>query len=224
MSLDVASDRWWQPLSQENLPRHMYLKHLQAILLQTCEISYDGFDKKRIRVGCWAWKNNDGFRLHQLIYDVLKKLEHFTHFWKVETFILIGHSHCMLDIVIIRRPIYITLQLLPKTVACNLLTTWVVLCKSSTTTRLKVDFQSSHEAPRSELRVHAWALSSNHNAELLILIRCKHSQRAASCEDWKSALSCRRWVVCLIYTVNTTQVASRFHATVLGLLRKSYVL
>jgi hypothetical protein len=44
---------------------------------------------------------------------------------------------------------------------------------------LKADFQSSHEAPRSSLRVHAWALSSNHNAELLILIRCKHSQRAA---------------------------------------------
>jgi hypothetical protein len=44
---------------------------------------------------------------------------------------------------------------------------------------VKADFQSSHEAPRSSLRVHAWALSSNHNAELLILIRCKHSQRAA---------------------------------------------
>ena len=45
-----------------------------------------------------------------------------------------------------------------------------------------------HEAPRSSLRVHAWALSSNHNAKQLILIRCKHSQRGASCEDWKSAL------------------------------------
>ena len=44
---------------------------------------------------------------------------------------------------------------------------------------LKADFQSSHEAPRSSLRVHAWALSSNHNAKQLILIRCKHSQRAA---------------------------------------------
>jgi hypothetical protein len=44
---------------------------------------------------------------------------------------------------------------------------------------LKADFQSSHEAPRSSLPVHAWALSSNHNAKLLILIRCKHSQRAA---------------------------------------------
>jgi hypothetical protein len=64
----------------------MYLKHLQAILLQTCEISYDGFDKERIRMGCRAWKNNDGFRLHQLMYDVLQKIEHFTHFWKVETF------------------------------------------------------------------------------------------------------------------------------------------
>jgi hypothetical protein len=31
----------------------------------------------------------------------------------------------------ILRPIYTT-QLLPKTVACNVLTTWVVLCKSST--------------------------------------------------------------------------------------------
>jgi hypothetical protein len=45
--------------------------------------------------------------------------------------------------------------------------------------RLKADFQSSHEAPRSSLRVHAWALSSNPNAKQLILIRCKHSQRAA---------------------------------------------
>jgi hypothetical protein len=27
--------------------------------------------------------------------------------------------------------------------------------------------------------VHAWALSSNQNAKQLILIRCKHSQRAA---------------------------------------------
>jgi hypothetical protein len=44
---------------------------------------------------------------------------------------------------------------------------------------IKADFQSSHEAPRSSLRVHAWALSSNHNAKQLILIRCKHSQRAA---------------------------------------------
>jgi hypothetical protein len=44
---------------------------------------------------------------------------------------------------------------------------------------LKVDFQSSHEAPHSSLRVHAWALLSNHNAKQLILIRCKHSQRAA---------------------------------------------
>jgi hypothetical protein len=44
---------------------------------------------------------------------------------------------------------------------------------------LKADFQSSHEAPRSSLRVHAWALSSNHNAKQLILIRCKHSHRAA---------------------------------------------
>jgi hypothetical protein len=43
---------------------------------------------------------------------------------------------------------------------------------------LKADFQSSHEAPRSSLRMHAWALSSNHNAKQLILIRCKHSQRA----------------------------------------------
>jgi hypothetical protein len=47
------------------------------------------------------------------------------------------------------------------------------------TTSLKADFQSSDEAPRSSLRVHAWALSSNHNAKQLILIRCKHSQRAA---------------------------------------------
>jgi hypothetical protein len=44
---------------------------------------------------------------------------------------------------------------------------------------LKADFQSSHEAPRRSLRVHTWALSSNHNAKQLILIRCKHSQRAA---------------------------------------------
>ena len=44
---------------------------------------------------------------------------------------------------------------------------------------LKADFQSSHEAPRSSLRVHALALSSNHNAKQLILIRCEHSQRAA---------------------------------------------
>jgi hypothetical protein len=44
---------------------------------------------------------------------------------------------------------------------------------------LKAVFQSSHEAPRSSLRVHAWALSANHNAKQLILIRCKHSQRAA---------------------------------------------
>jgi hypothetical protein len=44
---------------------------------------------------------------------------------------------------------------------------------------LKADFQSSYEAPRSSLRVDAWALSSNHNAKQLILIRCKHSQRAA---------------------------------------------
>jgi hypothetical protein len=44
---------------------------------------------------------------------------------------------------------------------------------------MKADFQSSHEAPRRSLRVHAWALSSNHNAKQLILIRCKHSQRAA---------------------------------------------
>jgi hypothetical protein len=50
----------------------------------------------------------------------------------------------------------------------------------------KADFQSSHEAPRSSLRVHAWALSSNDNAKQLILIRCKHL-RGASCEDWKSA-------------------------------------
>jgi hypothetical protein len=41
---------------------------------------------------------------------------------------------------------------------------------------VKADFQSSHEAPRSSLRVHAWALSSNHNAKQFILIRCKHSQ------------------------------------------------
>ena len=46
---------------------------------------------------------------------------------------------------------------------------------------LKADFQSSHEAPRSSLRVHARALSSNHNANM------HHSQRGASCEDWKSA-------------------------------------
>jgi hypothetical protein len=46
-------------------------------------------------------------------------------------------------------------------------------------TGLKADFQSSYEAPRSSLRVHPWALSSNHNAKQLILIRCKHSQRAA---------------------------------------------
>ena len=46
-------------------------------------------------------------------------------------------------------------------------------------TQVKADFQSSHEAPRSELRVHAWALSSNHNAKQFILIRCKHSRRAA---------------------------------------------
>ena len=46
-------------------------------------------------------------------------------------------------------------------------------------TSLKAVFQSSHEAPRSLLRVHAWALSSNHNAKQLILIRCKHLQRAA---------------------------------------------
>jgi hypothetical protein len=38
-------------------------------------------------------------------------------------------------------------------------------------TSIKADFQSSHEAPRSSLRVHAWALSSNHNAKQLILIR-----------------------------------------------------
>jgi hypothetical protein len=44
---------------------------------------------------------------------------------------------------------------------------------------LKADFQSSHEAPCSSLRVHAWALSSNYNAKQLILIRCKHSERAA---------------------------------------------
>jgi hypothetical protein len=44
---------------------------------------------------------------------------------------------------------------------------------------LKADFQSSHKSPRSSLRVHAWALSSNHNAKQLILIRCKHSERAA---------------------------------------------
>ena len=44
---------------------------------------------------------------------------------------------------------------------------------------IKADFQSSYEAPRSSLRVDAWALSSNHNAKQLILIRCKHSQRAA---------------------------------------------
>jgi hypothetical protein len=44
---------------------------------------------------------------------------------------------------------------------------------------LKADFQSSHEAPRSSLRVHAWALSSNRNAKQSILIRYKHSQRAA---------------------------------------------
>jgi hypothetical protein len=44
---------------------------------------------------------------------------------------------------------------------------------------LKANFQSSHEAPRSSLRVHAWALSSNNNAKQLILIRCKHSQQAA---------------------------------------------
>jgi hypothetical protein len=34
-------------------------------------------------------------------------------------------------------------------------------------------------ARSSSLRVHAWALSSNHNARQLILIRCKHSQRVA---------------------------------------------
>jgi hypothetical protein len=34
-------------------------------------------------------------------------------------------------------------------------------------------------ARSSSLRVHAWALSSNHSAEQFILIRCKHSQRAA---------------------------------------------
>jgi hypothetical protein len=43
----------------------------------------------------------------------------------------------------------------------------------------KADFQSSHEAPLSLLRVHAWTLSSNHNDKQLILIRCKHLQRAA---------------------------------------------
>jgi hypothetical protein len=51
--------------------------------------------------------------------------------------------------------------------------------KTTWTVSLKADFQSSHEAPRSSLRVHAWALTSNHNAKQLILIRCKHSQRAA---------------------------------------------
>jgi hypothetical protein len=44
---------------------------------------------------------------------------------------------------------------------------------------LKADFLSSHKSPLSSLRVHAWALSSNHNAKQLILIRCKHSERAA---------------------------------------------
>jgi hypothetical protein len=34
-------------------------------------------------------------------------------------------------------------------------------------------------ARSSSLRVHAWALSSNHNAKQLILIGCKQSQRAA---------------------------------------------
>ena len=33
-------------------------------------------------------------------------------------------------------------------------------------------------ARSSSLQVHAWALSSNHNAKQLILIRCKHSKRA----------------------------------------------
>jgi hypothetical protein len=49
----------------------------------------------------------------------------------------------------------------------------------TTTPTLKADFQSLHEAPRSLLRVHAWALSTNHDAKQLILIRCKHSQRVA---------------------------------------------
>jgi hypothetical protein len=39
---------------------------------------------------------------------------------------------------------------------------------------LKADFQSSQLAA-----IDAWALSSNHNAKPLILIRCMHSQRAA---------------------------------------------
>jgi hypothetical protein len=60
---------------------------------------------------------------------------------------------------------------------------------------LKADFQSSHAAPRSSLRVHAWALTSNHNAKQLILIRCK----GASCEDWKSAFTpCTSFVLGLL--------------------------
>jgi hypothetical protein len=60
---------------------------------------------------------------------------------------------------------------------------------------LKADFQSSHVAPRSSLRVHAWALTSNHNAKQLILIRCK----GASCEDWKSAFTpCTSFVLGLL--------------------------
>jgi hypothetical protein len=55
---------------------------------------------------------------------------------------------------------------------------------------LKADLQSSHEAPCSSLRVHAWALSSNYNAKQLILINAstRSGLRGASCEDWKPAL------------------------------------
>jgi hypothetical protein len=60
---------------------------------------------------------------------------------------------------------------------------------------IKADFQSSHEAPRSSLQVHAWVLSSNHNAKQLILIRCKHSQRAADFQSSHEApRSCCEWL------------------------------
>jgi hypothetical protein len=47
---------------------------------------------------------------------------------------------------------------------------------------VKAVFQSSHEAPRSSLRVHA--LSSNHNANDA---STRSELRGASCEDWKTA-------------------------------------
>jgi hypothetical protein len=77
------------------------------------------------------------------------------------------------------------------TTCTQILTQTYVMYKRIRRTTVKADFQSSHEAPRSSLRV----LASNSNELFSIVIGRKCScitrseLRGASCEDWKSALS-----------------------------------